>query len=277
MNGKPVSPTPSAWYIAANLIRKACLSCAAAADCLAPSCACSCLAKAALIWPPQCLSDKRRPLFEDALLRCAADWLRARNVRVAQALLLPGEAERAAALPRNGFDHVTHLLFLRRDLSLPPLLLNSRTRLKYLPYDPGIPSVFHQTLQSTYIDTLDCPELNGARGVDEVVAGHRSQSHFDADLWLLALTDGHPVGVLLMMRSPESPDWEISYVGVVPDARRRGFGRELVLKALGEAQSAGALNLTLSVDARNYPARELYRILGFEQFDRREVFLAVWK
>jgi mycothiol synthase len=233
--------------------------------------------ESALVWPPQCLPNKRRSLFEDALLHCAADWLRACNVRVAQALLSPEEAERAAALPRNGFAHVTHLLFLRNDLSLPPRRLKFRARLKYQAHDPSKPSVFHQTLQNTYKDTLDCPELNGVRGVEEVIAGHRGQSHFDPDLWLLALADGLPVGVLLLMRSPETHDWEISYVGVVPEARRRGFGRELVLKALAEARTAGAPCLTLSVDGRNQPARELYRVLGFEPYDRREVFLAVWK
>ena len=64
--------------------------------------------------------DKRRSLFEDALLRCAAAWLKTRHVKVAQALLSPAEAERAAALPRNGFAHVTHLLFFARDLALFP-------------------------------------------------------------------------------------------------------------------------------------------------------------
>ena len=87
--------------------------------------------ESALVWPPQCVSDKHRSLFEDALLRCAADWLRARNVRVAQSLLSPEEAERAAALPRNGFAHVTHLLFLRHDLSLASPRIKARVRLKY--------------------------------------------------------------------------------------------------------------------------------------------------
>jgi mycothiol synthase len=239
---------------------------------------CLCLpGESALVWPPQCVPDKRRDLFEDALLRCVIDWLRAHGVRVAQALLSPEEAERAAALPRNGFDHVTHLLFLRRDLSLPPRRLKSPARLKYQTYNPSKPSLFHQTLQNTYKDTLDCPELNGVRRVEDVVVGHRGQSLFDPDLWLLALADGVPIGVLLLMRSPESHDWEISYVGVTPEARRRGFGRELVVKALAQARAAGAPNLTLSVDARNYPARELYDALGFETYDRREVFLAVWK
>jgi mycothiol synthase len=233
--------------------------------------------RSALVWPPQCVPDKRRTAFEDALLVCAADWLRSRNVQIAQALLSPEEAECAAALPRNGFAHVTQLLFLRRDLSLPPPRVKSRLRLKYRTYNPSKSAPFHQTLQNTYKDTLDCPELNGVRGVEEVIAGHRGQSHFDPDLWRLALADGIPIGVLLLMRSPDAHDWEISYVGVAPEARGRGFGRELVLQALAEARLAGAPYLTLSVDARNHPARALYDNLGFEVYDRREVFLAVWK
>lgn len=233
--------------------------------------------RSALVWPPQCIPDKHRTAFEDALLLCAVEWLRGRNVQVAQALLSPAEAERAAALPRNGFAHVTQLLFLRRDLSLPPPRLKSRAGLTYRTYNPSDAALFHQTLQHTYKDTLDCPELNGVRDVEEVVAGHRGQNHFDPELWRLALAGGLPVGVLLLMRSPDAHDWEISYVGVTPEARRRGFGRELVLKALAEARSAGVPHLTLSVDARNHPARALYDNLGFKVYDRREVFLAVWK
>jgi ribosomal-protein-alanine N-acetyltransferase len=62
---------------------------------------------------------------------------------------------------------------------------------------------------------------------------------------------------------------------VVPEARRRGVGRELVRKALFEAKAAGVPSVGLSVDDRNAPARELYRRLGFEPVERREVFLAV--
>jgi ribosomal protein S18 acetylase RimI-like enzyme len=33
--------------------------------------------------------------------------------------------------------------------------------------------------------------------------------------------------------------------------------------------------VTLAVDARNRPAWDMYRTVGFETYDRREVFLAV--
>ncbi len=212
-----------------------------------------------------------------------ADWLRGRGVKVAQALLSPEEARFAAALPRNRFPHVTQLCFLRYDLraltrpgspitrSGPPIPLD------YQSYDPADPAVFQWTLQRTYEGTLDCPELNGARGVEDVIAGHQGHGRFDPALWLLALAEGEPIGVLLLTASADSGDWETSYVGVVPEARRRGFGRELMHQALAEARAAGAETLTLSVDARNRPAAELYHDLGFETFDRREVFLAVWK
>jgi ribosomal protein S18 acetylase RimI-like enzyme len=48
-------------------------------------------------------------------------------------------------------------------------------------------------------------------------------------------------------------------------------------KAILEARVAEAPQLTLSVDVRNRPAWELYRRLGFEPFEQREVFLAVWR
>ena len=66
------------------------------------------------------------------------------------------------------------------------------------------------------------------------------------------------------------------YLGIVPEARRRGLGHELAVKALREAMQMGQRQMSLSVDTRNAPARELYRKLGFVAFDRREVYLALW-
>ncbi len=119
--------------------------------------------------------------------------------------------------------------------------------------------------------------MNGARAVEDVVAGHRPVGKFDPALWSLALADGVPVGVLMLSEVEDARDWEVSYVGVVPEARRRGFGRELVRRAIVNAHTSGAPSLGLSVDGRNRPAWDLYMDLGFRPYDCREVFLAVWK
>ncbi len=227
----------------------------------------------ALIWPPRCVEDEHTHENEDRLVRRATDWLRGQGVKLAQTLLAVEENDLGASLQRNGFDHITHLNFFRHDLTLPAAGLHHGERLEYQTYVECDASLFHRTLERTYIDTQDCPELNGVRGVMEVILGHQSQGRFDPDRWFLAFAAGQPVGVLLLTEVPESGDWDLSYTGIVPEARRQGFGTALVVKALIEAQLADAMYLSLAVDGRNHPALGLYRKLRFEPYDRREVYL----
>jgi ribosomal protein S18 acetylase RimI-like enzyme len=228
----------------------------------------------ALVWPPVVIAQPAAPA-EDALVRHAAAWLRGRGTRLAQALLRPEEAHLAEPLLRNGFVHVTDLWFLSHDLLAVPSLA-APGQFTFEPYDLHAPAEFHATLERTYAGSLDCPEVNGVRTIDEVIAGHKAQGAFDPNRWWLARHKGAPVAVLLLAEMPESADWELAYTGVVPEARRRGFGRAVLRHALAEARRGGAGRLTLSVDARNQPAWDLYRWAGFEAFERRSVLLAVW-
>jgi len=228
-----------------------------------------------LVWPPQALGTARRRL-EDRLVEAATSWLRQRRAKLAQALLGPAEADLAAPLERNGFARVTRLLYLRHALELAAPVLTAPQRLLYSSYanDSGR---FHETLLRTYIDSQDCPEVTGVRTIDEIIEGHRAQGKFDPERWWLALEGPRPVGVLLLTDTPELNSWDVSYVGVVPEARGRGLGTELLCKALLETRIGGATQLTLSVDARNQPALALYRRLGFEMSEEREVYLAIWE
>jgi ribosomal protein S18 acetylase RimI-like enzyme len=110
-----------------------------------------------------------------------------------------------------------------------------------------------------------------------VILGHRSQGLHDPSRWWLARDAGRPAGVLLLTEMPEWTAWDVSYVGVVPEARGRGLGRELLAHGMEAARRAGVTQMTLSVDERNRPAWQVYRALGFEPYDHREVYLAVWK
>ncbi len=229
-----------------------------------------------LVWPPRAAGPDRTA-HEDRLARHAVAWLRQRGARLGQCLLHPDEAFLAAPLLRNGFDHVTALWYLRHDRAPAVPHLGARPRLTFEPYDRADCGLFHATLLRTYEGTLDCPEVVGLRTLDEVLTGHQAQGRFDPALWWLGLDEGRPVGVLLTADLPDLPGWEVAYVGVVPEARRRGFGRGLMGKVLREARAAAVPALMLTVDARNAPAWELYRSLGFEPFDRREVFLSLWE
>ena len=56
----------------------------------------------------------------------------------------------------------------------------------------------------------------------------------------------------------------IQNVGVLPDYRRRGFGRLLVSGCLLGFREAGVRKVSLEVTADNHPAIRLYSDLGFE-------------
>jgi ribosomal protein S18 acetylase RimI-like enzyme len=228
----------------------------------------------ALFWPPRSTAVAGAA-GEDRLLARGLQWVRNHGAKLAQSLLTEDESHLAASLLRNGFSHITRLWYLASEIEIPVELLSVPTRLEFQIYDPERPDVLHATLLRTYEGTRDCPEINGVRTIQEVIAGHRAQGAFKPARWSLALMDGRPIGVLLMADMPDSGARDVAYVGIVPEARRRGFGRELMLKALFDARGDGVRRVTLSVDARNEPALQLYRGLGFVPYDRREVYLAI--
>lgn len=231
---------------------------------------------AAAVWPPQVASHAANgDEVADALVRYAASWLRRRGAKLAQGLISPEDSALAAPLLRNGFRLTTSLWYLRHDLSLQDPTLFEPERLSYKPFSSERFDRFAEIMARTYEGTQDCPEIGGARTSADAIAGHQAAG-FEPDRWWLAEFEVEPIGLLLINDSPEGEGWEIAYVGVVPEFRRRGFGRELVLKAIIEAKAAGAPLLTLAVDARNHPARELYRRLGFTPHESRDVLLAVW-
>jgi ribosomal protein S18 acetylase RimI-like enzyme len=230
-----------------------------------------------LVWPPQTALGARQREWEDQLVRRAVAWLQERGAKLGQALLPPREAPLAAPLERNGFAHVTRLSYLRRPARASDRQLLDDARLTFEPYGEVDRPLFHETLLRSYEGSLDCPEVNGVRDIGEIIAGHRAQGKYDPSHWWLAREEGRAVGVLLVAEMAEWAAWDVAYVGVVPAARGRGLGRALTAKALLEAEAAGVTQVTLSVDERNRPAWNLYRALGFEPYDQREVYLAVWK
>jgi ribosomal protein S18 acetylase RimI-like enzyme len=226
---------------------------------------------AGLVWPPQIVDAERR-IIEDLLIQHACAWLRRQGARLAQALMPVEEAHLALALERHGFEHITALSYLRGWLERAPA--DEPKGLTFIPYDAD-PRRFEATQQLTYEGTQDCPELTGVRTIEEIMEGHRAQGL--SNRWWLAEEAGQAVGVLFLVDAAELKSVDVSYVGVTPRARSRGLGRQLLLKAIAEARQAGAKQITVSVDARNQPAIKLYQSMGFEPYDSREVFLAVWE
>jgi hypothetical protein len=157
--------------------------------------------------------------LEDRLLDHATAWLQQRGAKLGQALLTPEEKPLGECLVRNGFALITRLWYLRHYLDLPISLLLAKERLSFQSYRRVDKRLFNDVLLRTYEGTLDCPEVNGVRSIEEVIVGHQSQGKYDAGRWWLALDGAAPIGVLLLNQMPEAHYWEMAYAGVIPEAR----------------------------------------------------------
>jgi ribosomal protein S18 acetylase RimI-like enzyme len=260
--------------------------------------------RAAAVWPPEVNPSWRRAALAAALVTAALGDLAARGYRLAQAALDESAGPQAARdLTRGGMPRVTELLYLERDTTTPlsprgtafqavkerhgPDARATESHgpdaraipapdFDWRPFDPSIADEFHAVLQATYTGSLDMPELEGTRGLDDILAGHQAAGLFAPGRWRLGRIPGEPdaAAVLLLTEVPGHDAWEVIYLGLTPAARGRGLGRAVIRHALELARGHAPI-LELAVDLRNTPAVRLYRATGFTPRDRRAVHLAV--
>lgn len=206
------------------------------------------------------------------LLRSAADLARSRQSAFVQALAEANDVRAGADFAAAGFEHPADLLFLVADCDSPGVD-DGPANLEWVPYQPEHHCRLANLVERTYVESRDCPGLDGVRAIDDVLAGYRATGQFDPDRWLIAVEDGQDVGCLLLADHPDDDQWELVYLGVAPEFRGLGLGRALTQRALSMARGAGRARVVLAVDAANAPAIEIYRQAGFEAWDRRAIFL----
>ena len=238
--------------------------------------------RAAAVWAPEVEMIWGRAALAAGMLRTALADLRDRGIRVAQALVDPaGPATTEGDLIRGGLPRVTTLTFLERPTYRPTSVdfaaRAATPSFRWATLGPDTEEDFRTVLEATYHDSLDMPELDGVRSLDDVMASHRAAGRFEPTHWSVGHLDGEPdaAAVLLLSEVPDRQVWEIAYLGLTPAARRRGLGHAALIHAYDQARAAEVERIELAVDARNIPARHLYAAAGFKPFDRRIVHLAV--
>jgi ribosomal protein S18 acetylase RimI-like enzyme len=134
---------------------------------------------------------------------------------------------------------------------------------------------FRSVLQTTYEGSLDMPELEGARTLDDILDGYKAAGRFVAERWQLGRIPGEPeaAAIVLMAEIPGRNVWQVIYLGLTPQARGRGLGRAALAHAL-EMARPHVPRIELAVDLRNTPATRLYYSSDFSLRDRRGVHLA---
>jgi ribosomal protein S18 acetylase RimI-like enzyme len=229
--------------------------------------------RTALFYTPQ--TAPRDVLAQASQVQCimaAGMDARAAGMALAQVILTPDAEETAELYRRADFSDLATLLYMRRNRPLfkPSFELPPDFQLEtYTPHRRG---QFGQAIESSYIQTLDCPRLSGLRPMEDVIAGHQA-SAFDPSLWFLLTRNGQNAGVLLMSHRRETAALELVYLGLVPSCRQMRLGSQLMKLVLQTAIQLQTAGIILAVDRANTPAVHLYRSLRFAQTAERQVLI----
>lgn len=223
----------------------------------------------ALVWPPVTLKTdpSRTESAVDELLKQTSIIIEKNTCWIGQILIEPEFKTDRERLERNGFTHLTDLEFLKSSLdSFDKKVSQKNSPLKVSHFQPhNNEKRFESLLARTYVESTDCPEIAGYRTPRQAFIGHQMSGTVDPMLWRIYSRDQEDVAVLLLTKHSENNDYEISYLGVVPEARGQGLARQILEEEMNTAKQAGIASFSLALDARNVAAKTLYGNLGFQQ------------
>lgn len=133
-------------------------------------------------------------------------------------------------------------------------------------------------VSQTFIDTLDCPQLNGMRAPDTVLAGFLDGADLSAqEHWFVLESrseNAEPELVACLFLAKHANELlELVYMGVIPNARRRGLGGALLQHAVQTARDLAARIMVVAVDDDNWPAMNIYLRHGFQWHARFSVWM----
>lgn len=130
-----------------------------------------------------------------------------------------------------------------------------------------------QLIAHTFIETLDCPALDGLRKPEDVLEGFldgftlAAQEHW----WILASGD-KLLGCSFVNALPNRSA-ELVYMGLGVTSRGRGYGRLLLEQGIRSALRLRADSFLAAVDCDNWPAIRLYGQAGFQVHARVQAWI----
>ncbi len=152
-----------------------------------------------------------------------------RDIQLAQALLEPGDDLIRRIFESRGFMRMAELIYLHaavRRARAPPLPPGYAVR----HYSTQTHAMFAAAILESYQDSLDCPGLNGVRGIEDIISGHKASGEFDPAHWFVLCHRGsnsgieQPHGVLILSRLPRGDTAELVYLGLVPQGADASWG-----------------------------------------------------
>lgn len=229
--------------------------------------------RTALVLAPSLAAADCAPSDYVALSGSALRELARHKLHYAQALLDPHAGREAELLCEGGFTRLTSLIYLEREVVYPWSPPPSSQEVQWLDLTQRSDEQLGALLEASYEETLDCPELVGARSIADVIASHRASGSYDPRLWQVARIDGVDAGCVLLSPHQALSSCEIVYLGVRLGFRRRGVGSLLLRRAVDLARQRRLGRLHVAMDERNVAAAAAYARFAFRESGRRIALL----
>ncbi|WP_158261363.1 MULTISPECIES: GNAT family N-acetyltransferase [Pirellulaceae] len=227
--------------------------------------------KIGTVWGPGILSEES-DATADLLIQRAVEFARQRECHLVQSLVGQENPIAGNLLCSSGFRSITllsHLEALTEDIQAEP----PRSDLQFRRCEDFRSESFRNLVAQTYENSLDCPELDTMREVEDVLEGYHATSNRSTYNWYTLEYEGESIGVIITAHHAEPQQLELIYFGLTVGFRKLGLGGEILRFVLQLAQFLGCRSTITGVDQRNVPATALYRRFGFQQADVKELFL----
>ena len=205
--------------------------------------------------------------------RVCSDERQRHEIELAQMLVDPAEISLTQLYIRAGFIDLAELIYLHRSIKKMPNVSPLPAGYRFETYRESTHAAFLDTIARSYANSLDCPALNGLRGMEDVLVGHKHSGEFDPDLWYLLMEANESLGVMLLSRSSRGDAIELVYLGLVPEARGKQLASTFMQLALVTVVRQNKVQLTLAVDSRNTPAIKLYQRHGLSRLGSRRALI----
>ncbi len=201
------------------------------------------------------------------------DQLRRDGIRQIQAIVDDHDEPTQHLLTLGGFRRVTRVQQLWLDVQHRPRLRAHVEDISWQPARELAPEALSGLIDETFVETLDCPLINGLRSPEEVLTGFLNGQDYQSAVhhwWILRDAD-HVAGcMLLCQHSPELV--ELAYMGLRVEARGKGLGSVLIEKSLEVADKLAARMMIVGVDEQNWPALQAYQRHDFHSHGCKAVY-----
>lgn len=219
------------------------------------------------LWPAVLETDAEACLAGE-LVAAMLGELRRNQVAVAQAIV-PVDLD-DHSLAAGGLSKLGKLAYMVAESEVFPSSF-PESEITFEPVDPNDERL-HEVMTATYVNSLDCPAIDGWREPKKVVESYLHTGIHSPELWSLIFWKRSAVGCLIQTQHPEHAVLELIYFGISPNFRGKRFGAMATQFALWQAGKFHADRVVLAVDALNAPAITSYEHCGFRIWNTQ----AIW-